>query len=80
MKIYFMRTSHYELGEDTPLKEGMACFLDKANAEKWFDEINPVGYTTEIINKSSACKLKICKSYDKMKSFWVRMYELETED
>lgn len=80
MKIYFMRTSHYELGEDAPLKEGMACFLDKANAEKCFDDINPVGYTTQRIEKTSACIMKVCQSYDKMQTLCVRMYELETED
>lgn len=80
MKIYIVNTSYYELGEDAPLNEETMYFLNKANAEKSFNNINPPDYTMETIRNLSACTLKIYKTHDRMCSLWVQMYEVETED
>ena len=84
MKIYIVDITHYELGEEAPRDEEQLFFLNKANADQYFNNINPVEYIGDARETQRDDRygtlLKIYTTDDHMNSLWVQLREMETRD
>jgi hypothetical protein len=81
MKFYRTIVTLYEHSSDTPIIESEEFFVDKGNAYKYLDNLNPYDYLYDESTEIESDRLyKLYRAKHGYESLWLQINEITTID